>query len=133
MEPQLPPRLAEARAALTSLTASTAALQREAGLDVEPEAHCAEVLHCGLMEVGARYRDCNMRCNTRFPGGGRQKRCTERRYCPEAWWRWVSRATTATRGILVDVVGVSGNKGDALHGAAMGVSARHSSNRNRIQ
>ncbi len=55
MEPQLPPRLAEARAALTSLTASTAALQREAGLDVEPEAHCAEVLHCGLMEVGDRH------------------------------------------------------------------------------
>jgi hypothetical protein len=53
VEPRLPPSLAAAREALVGLTRSVAALQREEGLDVEPEAHVAEVLHCGLMEVRA--------------------------------------------------------------------------------
>ncbi|GFR45794.1 hypothetical protein Agub_g7248, partial [Astrephomene gubernaculifera] len=51
VEPRLPPALAAARQQLYDLTAATAAVQRAAGLDVEPEQHCAEVLHCGLMEV----------------------------------------------------------------------------------
>ncbi|KAG2427509.1 hypothetical protein HYH02_014555, partial [Chlamydomonas schloesseri] len=51
VEPVLPPALAAARQALVALTASTAAVQREAGLDISPEEHVGEVLHCGLMEV----------------------------------------------------------------------------------
>ncbi|EFJ42164.1 hypothetical protein VOLCADRAFT_107417 [Volvox carteri f. nagariensis] len=51
VEPRLPPSLASARDSLTALTASLAGIQREGGLDVVPEQHVAEVLHCGLMEV----------------------------------------------------------------------------------
>ncbi|PNW76952.1 hypothetical protein CHLRE_11g482483v5 [Chlamydomonas reinhardtii] len=51
VEPVLPPALAAARQALVALTASTAAAQREEGLDISPTEHVAEVLHCGLMEV----------------------------------------------------------------------------------
>ncbi|GIM01345.1 hypothetical protein Vretimale_6108, partial [Volvox reticuliferus] len=56
VEPRLPPALSAAREALVALTASTAALQRDAGLDIAPDQHCADVLHCGLMEV--RLTDC---------------------------------------------------------------------------
>ncbi|KAG2484118.1 hypothetical protein HYH03_017069 [Edaphochlamys debaryana] len=51
VEPRLPPALAAARGALTQLTAATAAVQKEAGLDIAPDQHVTDVLHCGLMEV----------------------------------------------------------------------------------